>query len=845
MPSVPSAVPASRARLLAGAAALAVLLGAGPALAQAEAQTQGGTEVQTPTAQPRSSAQARGPAGPDGLRPDGLYLEADSITEDEATDTITATGSVQARYEGRLLRADRVDYQTETGLLAAQGNAELVNPDGTVQYADTIELDDELRAGVATGFAARMEDNVKIAAATAVRRSETVNELHRAIFTPCDICNSEGEPAEPTWSIQADRVVQDQDNNVVFYRNAVLRVAGVPVLYSPVFWHPDPTAERASGLLMPTLSASDGRGLSYEQPYLWAISPSQDLIVSPQINQRVNPFLNLGWRKRFWSGVIEARGGYTYERLFGDVDLNRDGVIVDSEENARYGDATSQSYILAEGRFRVGRDWRWGFTAERVSDKTLFDRYDIEDVYEDRGLYLADYRRLISQAYAERQTRRSYFSVAAFAFQSLRIRGFDSTPDFLPPGLPLPRNDVRGVLFEDDGAFPIVAPLIEVRWEPSGPVLGGRLRLRGSAVALTRDDYVGAPVLSPDYLVSGPTDGLPGVDSRRASAELDWRRVITTRGGLRLESFAVARGDVYSISELTPGAEDETVARAHATLGLDVRYPLIRRFAGGSSLTLEPMAQIALSPDADIDPRVPNEDSQYLELDETTLFQENKFPGYDLYEGGARLSLGGRARYEWDTGRYASLFVGRMFRADAEEGYLQPVAGTPGETFDPTGISESASDWVVAATFSPFARASGWGRAQLDGDSLEVRRAEAGVSARFRENDRVALRYIVDRSEISSGATQTNYEYLQASGQVFLVGDWGVTFRAVRDLDSDLWRRSEIGLLYEDECIRFEIIYERNETLQAQRGIRSSEGVSFRLTLATLGGSGYSDRDVR
>lgn len=846
MPSVASAVMSPRTRLLGGAAALAVLLGAGPVLAQTAPQEAPAASQAQPTAvQPRVTAQPRGPAGPDGLRPDGLYLEADSITEDETTGTITATGSVQARYEGRLLRADRVDYQTETGLLSAQGNAELINPDGTVQYADTIELDDELRAGVATGFAARMEDNIKIAAATAVRRSETVNELQRAIFTPCDICDSEGNPSEPTWAIQADRVVQDQENNVVFYRNAVIRVAGVPVFYSPVFWHPDPSAERASGFLIPTISASDGRGLSYEQPYLWAISPSQDLIISPQINQRVNPFLNLEWRKRFWSGEIEARGGYTYERLFGDADLNRDGVISDSEENVRYGDPGSQSYILAEGRFRVGQDWRWGFTAERVSDKTLFDRYDIEDVYEDRGLYLADYRRLISQAYAERQTRRSYFSIAAFAFQSLRIRGFDSTPDFLPPGAPLPRNDVRGVLFDDDGTFPLVGPLVELRWEPSGPVFGGRLRVRGSAVVLTRDDYVGAPVLSPDFVVVGPTDGLPGVDSRRASATLDWRRFITTSGGLRLEPFAVARADVYSISELTAGADDETVSRTHATLGLDVRYPLIRRFAGGSSLVLEPMAQIALSPSPDIDPRVPNEDSQYLELDETTLFQENKFPGYDLYEGGARLSVGARARYEWDGGRYASLFVGRMFRSEAEEGYLQAVAGSPGETYDPTGISETASDWVVAATFSPFARASGWARAQLDGDSLEVGRAEAGLSARFRENDRLALRYIVDRNEISSGARETNYEYLQASGQVFVAGDWGVTFRAVRDLESDLWRRSEVGLLYEDECIRFEIIYERNETVQSQSGIRSSEGVSFRLTLATLGGSGYSDRDVR
>ena len=245
-PDEASAKPFLRGRLFAGAAALALLAISSPVLAQT-----------TPSQGARQTVEQ---PGPDGLTSDGLYLEADSITEDRETHVITATGSVQARYQGRLLRADRVDYQTETGLLSATGNAELINPDGTVQYADTIELDDELRAGVATGFAAMLQDNIRIASATAVRRSETVNELNNAIFTPCNICNSEGEPSEPTWSIQAETVVQDQENAVVFYRNAVIRVAGVPVFYSPVFWHPDPTAERQSGFLIPTITTSDGRG---------------------------------------------------------------------------------------------------------------------------------------------------------------------------------------------------------------------------------------------------------------------------------------------------------------------------------------------------------------------------------------------------------------------------------------------------------------------------------------------------------------------------------------------------------------------------------------------------------
>ncbi len=804
--------PRLRAGLLAGISAAVFGLLAAPALAQ-EA--------------PAPDRQIAETVGPDGLSAEGLFIEANSIAHNQDTDEIVAIGAVEARYQGRLIRADQINYVMQTGLLSATGNAQLINPDGTVQYADTLELDDELRAGYATGFSARLGNNIKISSATAVRRSETVNELHNAIFTPCDICDSEGDASEPTWSIQADTVVQDQDNAIVFYRNAVIRVAGVPIFYSPVFWHPDPTAERQSGLLMPTVSTSNGRGFSYEQPYLWVISPHQDLIVSPQINSSVNPLLNLDWRRRFYSGEARIRGGYTHERLFGNIDVDP-GPGVDFD-NTRYGRAESRGYVLGSGAFDINQDWRWGFTVEHATDPTLFDRYDIEEVFQDRGLFRADDRRLINQIYVERQTDRSYFSAALLAFQSLRVTGIDTVT--------YNAGDARGLIFENDDTLPIVGPMVDFRWEPENSILGGRLRLRGSAVALFREDYVGAPVISPTYLPPpGPTTGLPGVDSGRASFEADWRRIITTDFGLRLEPFMSSRADFYTVDDLPTGPTDAVeVSRFNATLGLDLRYPLIRRFAGGSVI-IEPMAQIAISPEADIDPRIPNEDSQIVELDQTTLFQDNKFPGYDLYEGGLRASLGMRFAAEWADGRNASLFLGRMFRAEEEAGYRRQVTGAPpGTLYDPTGISETSSDWVVAATAQPLPRVSGWARARLD-DNLNLRQAEVGMSAGFRQSDYVSVRYISDQSDPSPLAS-ANYENIQVSGQVFVVGDWGVTFNATRDLSQELWRRSEIGLLYEDECLRLEILYERNEDLFAGRGVRSSEGVSVRLILATLGGS--------
>ena len=92
---------------------------------------------------PAAQAQ-QAPASPDGLPPDAVYFEAGAISDNRETTTITAEQDVLARFEGRNLRADHVVYNTGTGVFSAQGEVELINPDGSVQYADRLELDDDL-----------------------------------------------------------------------------------------------------------------------------------------------------------------------------------------------------------------------------------------------------------------------------------------------------------------------------------------------------------------------------------------------------------------------------------------------------------------------------------------------------------------------------------------------------------------------------------------------------------------------------------------------------------------------------------------------------------------------------
>ncbi len=58
----------------------------------------------------------------DGLAGGGFYLEADRLVHDDIQHTTRAEGSVEARYKGRVLRADEVDYDSVSGVVTARGH---------------------------------------------------------------------------------------------------------------------------------------------------------------------------------------------------------------------------------------------------------------------------------------------------------------------------------------------------------------------------------------------------------------------------------------------------------------------------------------------------------------------------------------------------------------------------------------------------------------------------------------------------------------------------------------------------------------------------------------------------
>jgi LPS-assembly protein len=551
-----------------------------------------------------------------------VYLEADHLQELEGDSGYLARGNVRARQNDRTLFADELEYRPESDRVIARGNVIILRGGDFPQYADEIELDSAMSAGVALGFATMLENNGRMAAAAAIRRENGSMQFNDAYYTACELC-ADGED-QPTWRLRAREVVQDTDDEMIYYRDAQLEVMGVPVLYSPVFAHADPSSERRSGFLFPTFGVSSRLGAVYQQPYYWAISEHQDLTIAPRVMTNVNPLLYAEYRKRFWSGQMELEGSITHE-----YEIDSDG--------ERFGDEEWRWHVMGGGEFDLNEEWVWGFGVQRASDELHIRRYDFSEQPPDRDEPLtAINRHLISQLYVEGRTPDSYAGIFAASYQSLLAVQDDTLPDVLP--------------------------LVDYRRTIGLPDRLGRIALQGSGAALSRS---------------------VGTNYRRASASADWQTRLVSGNGIVLQPFAQARVDYYDLADIPgPGTTtyDDSFSREVGLAGAEISWPFYR--AGENvDWIVEPVVSAVSASDDPVRNRVVNEDSLSLDLDESLLFEPVRAHGYDVWEEGQRVSYGLRTTAQWGDNRFAQVFVGQSTRLDGVA-VFNPASGLFEENSD-------------------------------------------------------------------------------------------------------------------------------------------------------------------
>jgi LPS-assembly protein len=746
------------------------------------------------------------PSVPEGAQ---MLLEADTLVYDNDASTVTAVGGVQIDYAGNRLVAQRVTYDRKTSRLIASGNVEVVNSDGTKIFSQEIDITDDFADGFVNTLRIETVDKTYFAAESAKREGGFLTTFNNGVYTACEPCEAKPDKA-PIWRVKAQKIIWNGKKKTVRFENSNFEFFGFPIAFLPAFEIADPTVKRKSGFLMPGVSFNSKLGIGVSVPYYFALSPTYDLTVKGTGYTKQGFLGEAEWRQRFNNGEYSLKMAGIYQMNPDKFDLNTVDRGPTGDENKLRG------MVGTKGHFDLNPRWAFGWNILAQTDKNFSRTYSIN------GFSESTHR---SEVYLTGLNDRNYFDLRAMRFQ-VQEEALDSDPNA--------RADKQ----------PWVLPSLDYAYIPDAPLAGGELSFNVNSRVIQRSD-LDANITAPN----GPTvHGIEGTSSR-ITAEAQWKRTIVTDGGLLVTPLLAFRADgsyvdasAASLAAINTMAADprinvaedvrSSLFRYMATLGLELRWPVL--FSSTSSThVLEPMAQIFARPSESAigGLGIPNEDAQSFVFDAASLFERDKFSGYDRMEGGTRANLGLRYSGSFNNGWTTNALVGQSYHLAGDNSFAAPDLVNAGAY---SGLETDTSDYVALAGIASPNGFSASVSGRFDERTFDVRRAEMKVGLDARPLA-VSARYAFIQAQPLYGFANDRHEVTLGATARFN-DQWRVFGSGTYDIQGDLLVKNGVGFAYDDECFTYLMSY--SESRDHNKPDEVSRTVGFNISFRTIGDFG-------
>ena len=325
--------------------------------------------------------------GPAVLVADSVYITPDR--------TLVAEGNVEALQGETRLRASRISFDQRAGTLTVEGPIRLDQGGSITILASYAELDRDLQNGLLTGARMVMDQQLQLASLQMTRVGGRYTQLYKTAVTSCHVCD-DGRP--PLWQIRARKITHDQEEQQLYFEDAQFLILDVPVLYFPGMRLPDPTLNRATGFLVPSVRTTSQLGTGVRVPYFFRLGDHADLTLAPYLSSKTST-LDYRYRQAFRKGRITLEGAHT-----------RDDLVP----------GEARGYLFGSGYFELTRGYRLDFSLQTASDNAYLVDYGLDDL-----------DRLQSEVSVSRYKHNAAFRTRLIYYDSLR----DTDDDSLLPTL--------------------------------------------------------------------------------------------------------------------------------------------------------------------------------------------------------------------------------------------------------------------------------------------------------------------------------------------------------------------------------------------------------------------------
>jgi len=263
-----------------------------------------------------------------------LLLRADTLQHEQGDNVLTAKGRVELEWGASRLYADMARYYRDRAVIEADGKVTVVK-NGDLLTGDRVRLNLDTKTGsISNGTIFIKTNNLHLTGNSIEKTGEQDYRIDRGFITTCD-----GD--RPSWKFRVDDLQLTVDD-FASGKNAVFYLGELPVFWFPYLIFPAAT-ERQSGFLLPKIGNSNKKGAFMELPYYWAMTPSQDLTATLDVESARGVGLGLehrylssnkghGSSKAFWihddkqnrfRGELELKQQFNFsEQTYWRADVN-------------------------------------------------------------------------------------------------------------------------------------------------------------------------------------------------------------------------------------------------------------------------------------------------------------------------------------------------------------------------------------------------------------------------------------------------------------------------------------------------------------------------------------------
>lgn len=462
-------------------------------------------------------------------------------------------------------------------------------------------------------------------------------------------------------------------------------------------------------------------------------------------------------------GILE------YDGRFSNASLQFTG------SGTRDDDGTNQGHIKANIRYDFNNDWRLSGQYFRSSSDTYFRRYNLPGVNTSQA-YLRSFLT------AERFGTQNYFNFTGLSFQNLW-------------------NNVN------QKAIPVFIPTMDYH--------------------LTSDPLTDNGL----YAFSNANAAIYNNRQRFKSQRMSFKQGIAlpyvTGFGADVDFKAAVRGDAYAIDTGKYGVLDRPADETYNTGRLfpfasaKMSYPLAKH-TENTTQVLEPIVMLVTSPTNGQNDKIPNIDSTDVDFDDTNLFSENRFVGYDRVETGTRVNYGAQWSIFDSKNRSFSFLFGQSYRFSGDE-ELDEIIGSENNYSDYVGRMQMNYHLLTMAY-----------RFRLDQETFEPKKNEITVVA-----GQAPLRLGVSYTQLKAiSLADTFYserEEILFFGSSRLSKKWNLSGYYRYNMAKQDKGPIEYGSLlqYDNDCTA--IVFDLSRSFTEDRDYRGDTSFTVKFVLKTLG----------